>query len=189
MGNVPEQYHHTPEDSPQTSPQATPDAGPGAASTVVGWREWVSLPHVQVTWIKAKVDTGAKSSSLHAFDLRGFDRDGHDWVRFTVHPWQSGPQDATTVELPVYDRRSVRSSSGHAEDRVVVKMPLVLAGRTVQAEVTLTDRDDMGFRMLVGREALQQGFLVDPAASYLGPVPEREVRRRNWGKRAQEGRD
>lgn len=168
---MPEQYHHT------------PGADPSApASTHVGWREWVALPAAPVPWIKAKVDTGAKTSSLHAFDLRPLDRDGHDWVRFTVHPWQATPQDAVTLELPVHDRRSIRSSSGHQEDRIVVEMPLVLVGRQIQAEVTLTDRDEMGFRMLIGREALAQGFLVDPAASYLGGRPPREVRRRNWGR-------
>lgn len=150
--------------------------------SVVGWREWVQLPGVGVPWIKAKIDTGAKTSSVHAFDLRTFDRGGRDWVRFAVHPWQSSAEDEVVVELPVHDARSVRSSSGHSETRYVVLLPLVLAGREVQAEVTLTDRDEMGFRMLVGREALVQGFLVDPAQSYVGGRPERAVRRRNWGK-------
>lgn len=150
--------------------------------TIVGWREWVSLPGTGVDWMKAKVDTGAKTSSLHAFDLRTFDRDGHDWVRFSIHPWQATAEDAVVVERPVHDSRSVRSSSGHAEQRYVVLLPLVLAGREVDAEVTLTDRDELGFRMLVGREALVQGYLVDPALSYAGGRPKRSVRRRNWGK-------
>lgn len=150
--------------------------------SVVGWREWVRLPLVGVDWIKAKVDTGAKTSSLHAFDLRTVDRDGHDWVRFGIHPWQATAEDEVVVELPVHDARTVRSSSGHAEERYVVLLPLVLGGRTVPAEVTLTGRDEMGFRMLVGREALVQGFLVDPAQSYLGGRPPRALRRRNWGR-------
>ncbi|WP_131106210.1 ATP-dependent zinc protease family protein [Ornithinimicrobium sufpigmenti] len=150
--------------------------------TVVGWREWVRLPEVGVDWVKAKVDTGAKTSSLHAFDLRTFDRDGHDWVRFVVHPWQATAEDEVVVELPVHDSRTVRSSSGHAEERYVVLLPVVLGGRTVPAEVTLTGRDEMGFRMLVGREVLVQGYLVDPARSYLGGRPPRELRRRNWGR-------
>lgn len=171
MGDVPEQYHHTPGSSHTH-----------LASTHVGWREWVALPTAPVPWIKAKVDTGAKTSSLHAFDLRTVDRDGHDWVRFTIHPWQATPEDEVTLELPVHDRRSIRSSSGHEEDRIVVQMPISLVGREVLAEITLTDRDEMGFRMLIGRQALAQGFLVDPAASYLGGRPPREVRRRNWGR-------
>ncbi len=152
------------------------------APTVVGWREWVRLDPVGVPWIKAKVDTGARTSSLHAFHLQRYDRDGHPWVRFDVHPWQASEQDSVTVELPLHDVRTVRSSSGHAETRYVVLVRLVLAHRPVDAEVTLTDRDEMGFRMLVGREALVQGFLVDPSASYAGGRPERAVRRRNWGK-------
>ena len=149
---------------------------------VVGWREWVRIDAVGVPWIKAKVDTGARTSSLHAFDLRTYEVEGRPWVRFDVHPWQAGAADAVTVELPVHDERVVRSSSGHEETRYVVLLQLVLGHRSVEAEVTLTDRDEMGFRMLVGREALVQGFLVDPALSYAGGRPERTVRRRNWGR-------
>ena len=150
--------------------------------TVVGWREWVQIPQVDVPWIKAKIDTGAKTSAIHAFDLRSFDRDGRDWVSFAVHPWQATAQDEVAVELPVHDSRSVRSSSGHEEQRYVVRLPVVLGGREVPVEVTLTDRDEMGFRMLIGREALVQGYVVDPARSYTGGRPERAVRRKNWGK-------
>lgn len=151
-------------------------------STVVGWREWVRLPALGVPWIKAKIDTGAKTSSLHAFELTPLERDGAPWVRFSIHPWQATALDAAEVELPVHDERAVRSSSGHAETRYVVLLPLTLAGREVLAEVTLTDRDEMGFRMLVGREALVRGFLVDPARSYVGGRPARAIRRRNWGR-------
>jgi hypothetical protein len=149
---------------------------------VVGWREWVRADALGVPWIKAKIDTGAKTSSLHAFDLRTGKVDGEERVRFTVHPWQASAEDAVEVDLPVHDRRDVRSSSGHSETRYVVLLPLVLGGREVDAEVTLTDRDEMGFRMLVGREALVQGFVVDPSRSYAGGRPERAVRRRNWGR-------
>lgn len=150
--------------------------------TVIGWREWVRLDSVGVPWVKAKVDTGARTSSLHAFDLQRHDLDGHPWVRFDVHPWQATAEDSVTVELPVHDVRTVRSSSGHEETRYVVLVQLVLGQRSVEAEVTLTDRDEMGFRMLIGREALVQGFLVDPALSYAGGRPGRAVRRRNWGR-------
>lgn len=135
-----------------------------------------------VPWIKAKVDTGAKTSSLHAFDLQEFARDGECWVRFHIHPWQATDEDAVPVELPVLDRRPVRSSSGHVEERYVVRMRMTLARRRITAEVTLTDRDEMGFRMLIGREALAQGFLVDARQSYAGPRPKRATRRRNWGR-------
>jgi hypothetical protein len=134
-----------------------------------------------VEWIKAKLDTGARSSSVHAFDVQELQRDGRAWVRFSIRPWQRSEEDAVQHECPVHDRRLVRSSSGHAEERYVVLMDLRLLGETVTAEVTLSSRDEMGFRMLVGREALRQGFLVDSGRSYLGGRPQRAVRRRNRG--------
>lgn len=135
-----------------------------------------------VPWIKAKVDTGARTSSLHAFDLEEVVVEGRDHVSFTIHPWQATDEDAVGLTLPVHDRRSVRSSSGHAEDRIVVLMRLTLARRRITAEVTLTDRDEMGFRMLVGRQALEQAFLVDSRLSYAGGRPARATRRKNWGR-------
>lgn len=137
---------------------------------------------VGVPWIKAKIDTGAKTSSLHAFDLQEYAREDERWVRFHIHPWQATDADAVPVELPVHDRRPVRSSSGHVEERHVVRLRLTLARRRITAEVTLTDRDEMGFRMLIGREALAQGYLVDSRLSYAGARPRRATRRRNWGR-------
>lgn len=151
------------------------------SSTLTGWREWVRLQGLGVPWIKAKIDTGAQTSALHATDIAEFERDGASWVRFTVHPWQESEADATVVELPVHDRRVVRSSSGHAQERPVVLADVQLAGREVHAELTLTDRDEMVFRMLIGRELLRQGFIVDSAASFAGGKPPRGVRRRNRG--------
>lgn len=148
-------------------------------TSAVGWREWVGLPGVGVEWLKAKVDTGARTSSLHAFALEDFERDGEEWVRFEVHPWQRSSSDAVVVEVPVHDRRTVRSSSGHSQDRVVVRLDLRLLDRVVPAEVTLTRRDEMGFRMLIGREVLQQGYVVDVSTSYRGGRPGRDVRRSN----------
>ena len=155
---------------------------PSHSNTIVGWREWVSLPGVGVPWIKAKVDTGARTSSLHAFDLEELRRGEVPTVRFGVHPWQNSDEDAVIVECPVHDRRSVRSSSGHTEERIVVLMDVVLMGRTMTAEVTLTNRDEMGFRMLIGREALRQGFIVDSARSFVGGRAPRGIRRRNRGR-------
>ena len=156
--------------APPTSPQ------------VAGWREWVSLPGLDVEWIKAKLDTGARTSSLHAEDIEEIERDGQAWLRYTVLPWQDSAEDKVRIESPLLDQREVRSSSGHAEERHVVAVDIRLLDRTVTAEVTITNRDDMGFRMLVGREALRQGFLVDSARSYLGPRPKLAVRRRNRGR-------
>ena len=150
--------------------------------TLAGWREWVSLPDVGVPWLKAKLDTGARSSALHVFDPTEIEKDGRPWVRFGVRPWQESEDDAVVAECPVLDVRSVRSSSGHSEERYVVAMQLRLLERTITVEMTLGQRDEMGFRMLVGREALRQGFVVDPARSYLGGRPPLSTRRRNRGR-------
>ena len=99
-----------------------------------------------------------------------------------MQPWQHAAGEGRIIELPLHDKRWVRSSSGHAEERLVVVMDVRLAGKTVPAEVTLTSRDEMAFRMLIGREALQKGFLVDSGASFLGGKPPREIRRRNRGR-------
>ncbi|MFK0401048.1 ATP-dependent zinc protease [Microbacterium sp. NPDC090225] len=152
------------------------------SNTFTGWREWVSLPDLGVDWLKAKIDTGARTSSLHAFDIHEFEQDGAPWVRFKVKPWQDSQADAVVVESPVHDRRAVRSSSGHAQERLVVELLIRLVDREVLAEVTLSNRDEMGFRMLIGREALRQGFSVDPARSFLGGRAPREARRRNRGR-------
>jgi len=150
-----------------------------AAPRTVGWREWVALPGIPVPWIKVKVDTGARSSSLHAFDIEELPGDR---VRFQVHPWQDSDRDAATAECAVHDRRIVRSSTGHTQERIVVLTPITLAGVTVDAEVTLSNRDQMGFRMLVGRQALRQAFLVDPARSFTAGRAPKEIRRRNRGR-------
>ena len=152
------------------------------SNTLAGWREWVSLPDVGVPWIKAKLDTGARTSAIHAYDVEAGERDGEAWVRFRIRPWQDSVEDEVLAELPVHDRRRVRSSSGHVEDRYVVQMRLLLLGREVTGEFTLSNRDQMGFRMLVGREVLRQGFAVDARRSFLGGRAPKLVRRRNRGR-------
>jgi hypothetical protein len=152
---------------------------PRRGPIVAGWREWVGLTSIGIPWIKVKLDTGARSSALHAFDIEELPGGR---VRFSVHPWQDSDADAQTVECDVHDRRVVRSSTGHTQERIVVLLEIALAGRTVVAETTLSNRDQMGFRMLVGREALRQGFLVDPARSFMGGRAPREIRRRNRGR-------
>ena len=155
---------------------------PADSRAVVGWREWVALPQAGVDWVKAKIDTGARSSSIHAFDLESFEKDGQEWVRFSIHPWQKSDEDHVELSLPVLDRREVRSSNGQTAQRYAVALDVTLAGQTITTEMTLSNRDEMGFRMLIGREALERGFLVDSAISYAGGKPRRAVRRRNWGK-------
>lgn len=149
--------------------------------TLIGWREWVALPDWEVDHLKAKIDTGARTSSLHAFGLEWFDRGGAPWVRFELHPWQHSTADASIAEAAVVATRDIKSSSGNVDHRPVVHTTLVVAGHPVTAEITLTRRDEMGFRMLVGREALRRRFIVDAGASYLGGRPDRAIRRKNRG--------
>lgn len=145
----------------------------------VGWREWVGLPDLGVEWTKAKVDTGALSSSLHAFDLEHVDVNSKGWVRFSVHPWQGSDLDAIPVEYPVVDERLVRSSTGDEQIRPVIRTSVTLGHQQRLIDITLTRRDAMGFRMLLGRQALRHGILVDPRHSYRVGRPPLEIRRRN----------
>ncbi len=138
-----------------------------AQKAVIGWREWVSLPDLAIAHIKAKVDTGAKTSALHAFYVQPFERDGMPWVRFGVHPLQSTAEQVIECEAPVKDVRRVTDSGGHAEMRPVIETTLVLQGETRLIELTLTDRENMMFRMLLGRSALKRRFVVDSGKSFL----------------------
>jgi len=136
-------------------------------SIIVGWREWVALPDLGLPAVKAKVDTGAKTSSLHAFDLETFREGGRERVRFGVHPLQENEQLTVWAEADVVDERHVTSSSGHEELRVVIRTPLRLGDLTWPVEITLTDRRSMRLRMLLGREALDGQLLVDASVSFL----------------------
>ena len=137
------------------------------AKAIIGWREWVALPELGVVVIKAKIDTGARSSALHAFEIEPFDQDGQPWVRFQVHPHQRDDQTVVTAIAPLLDCRAVRSSTGHAQLRPTILTPVRVGNVIWPIELTLTNRDVMGFRLLLGRQALRQRFWVDPARSYL----------------------
>lgn len=134
---------------------------------IIGWREWVSLPKLGISAIKAKIDTGARSSAIHASEMEIYRSRGRDMVRFTVQPFQRNNRDRIVAEVELFDRRKVRSSSGEAKIRPVILTELMLMGRRKSIELTLIDRSDMGFRMLLGREAIRGDFVVDPNRSYL----------------------
>jgi len=133
---------------------------------VLGWREWASLPAFAVDAIKVKLDTGARTSSLHAFDLDRFERAGHEMVRFEVHPKQRSSEGAVPVEARIIDERWVRNSGGQRELRPVIETDVTIGGRSWPIELTLTRRDDMGFRMLLGRQGIRGRALVDPGGSF-----------------------
>lgn len=147
----------------------------------VGWREWVGLPGLGIDAVKAKVDTGAATSCLHAIHIRRYHGPEGERVRFQVHPLQRRTNVTVSCDAALLEERVVTSSTGHRERRLVIRTPLVVAGRRFAIELTLTNRDSMGFRMLIGRRAMKGRLLVDPGASYLAGAadseqPQRRIR-------------
>ena len=140
----------------------------------IGWREWVALPDLGVKEIKAKVDTGADNSSLHAFDLERFTEAGREMVRFELHPHQRKKKPSVSCVAEVVGERMVKNPGGRAEKRPVIRTTLVVAGEEIEALINLTTRDEMTFRMLLGRRTVRRNFVVDPGRSYLGERPSRQ---------------
>lgn len=136
----------------------------------IGWREWLALPGLGLPAIKAKIDTGARTSALHAWKIEPFSEGGAPWVRFHMHPVQRRTDISIACLAPVVDRRMVRDSGGHAERRYVIESEVELGGQRWAIEITLTDRDTMRFRMLLGRQAIG-GVCVRAGDSFLTARP------------------
>ncbi len=135
---------------------------------VIGWREWVELPGLKIKEVKAKVDTGARSSSLHAYDITTHNRRGEEFVKFVVHPEQGSSKTSINCRAKVLEYRKIKSSNGQTELRPVIVTNVRLMGLEWPIEITLTNRDEMGFRMLLGRESIRKKFYVDSGSSFIG---------------------
>lgn len=133
---------------------------------VIGWREWVSLPELGIPLIKAKIDTGARTSALHAFALQPFKEDNKEKIRFDIHPLQNNVKEVVTCVADVIDKRWITDSGGHSEERYVISSLLRLGDQVWPIEITLTERDTMLFRMLLGRKAIRKRFMVNPGRSF-----------------------
>ncbi|MBK5197228.1 MAG: ATP-dependent zinc protease [Methyloceanibacter sp.] len=144
----------------------------------IGWREWVGLPDLRVGAIKAKIDTGARTSALHAYRIEPFRRGGALWLRFELHPIQRSEAMKVTCEAHAIDERTVRNSGGGVERRYIITTLLKLGDATWPIELALANRDQMGFRMLLGRTALQGRALIEPGRSYLLSAHSARPRRR-----------
>lgn len=140
---------------------------------VIGWREYIKLPELGVDQIKVKVDTGARSSSLHAFGIEEFMKGADEWVRFKICPDQHSSKKVILAEAKILECRWVKNSGGKQTRRFVIETEMKLLGIHVPIELTLANRDEMGFRMLLGRQAIRRRFLMDPGGSFYGGRPRR----------------
>ncbi|WOD09216.1 ATP-dependent zinc protease [Marinomonas sp. GJ51-6] len=134
---------------------------------IIGSDEWCAFPSLNIPAIKARVDSGAKTSSLHAINIQRFMKDEEHWVQFEVHPLKGNRKTTVHCEAPLIDQRVIKSSSGDKEKRPVISTLLSLGEKTWNVEVTLTNRDSMGYRMLLGREAMNGHVLIDPQGECL----------------------
>ncbi|MBA9075071.1 ribosomal protein S6--L-glutamate ligase [Flavobacterium gossypii] len=146
-----------------------------ANKVILGSEEWCSFPELGIPTIKARVDSGAKTSALHAVNIAPFVKDGENWVKFDINPIQNNLKTIIHCEAPLVDKRIVKSSSGFREQRYVIRTTLDFGENKWPIEMTLTNRDSMGFRMLLGREAMSGRVLVDPEQKYLLGQPSSET--------------
>ncbi len=138
-----------------------------AEPLILGWREWCALPELGIPAIKAKVDTGAKTSALHTFGIEPYSEGGASWVRFYVHPLQRNESVVCECAAPVVDEREVTDSGGHREVRYIIETRFEVGGQSRRIEMSLTNRDTMRFRMLLGRKAMAGEVAVYPEKSFL----------------------
>ncbi|MDC7125523.1 MAG: RimK/LysX family protein [Spirochaetales bacterium] len=147
--------------------------------TPLGWKEWVSFPDWEIDYIKAKVDTGAQTSTLHAEEMTIFNIDKKIMVKFKIYPWQNNKENGKEVTTEVITFRKIRSSSGCLEKRPVIKTTISVADKTFETELTLTNRQLMGFRMLIGRRTLDKKFVITTAKSCLGKKAPKNIIKSN----------
>jgi hypothetical protein len=136
-------------------------------NAIIGWKEWIGLPDLGIPAVKAKIDTGARTSALHIFDLEEFVANGRRMVRFGIQPLQRRKDIQRFCEAPVLETRRVKDSGGHIEKRYVIRTTAVMGAVSWPIDITLTNRDLMLFRMLLGRKAIENRFLIDPGRLYL----------------------
>jgi hypothetical protein len=134
---------------------------------LIGWREYLNLPQLGIEKVKAKIDTGARTSALHAFNVKTINQENKTWVNFEVHPIQRNSQITVNCLAPLLEYREVKNSGGHAQNRPVILTEIKLGQYLWEIELTLTNRDLMGFRMLLGRQAIRKRFLVETGRSYF----------------------
>lgn len=145
---------------------------------IIGWQEWVSLPDLGVPVICAKTDTGAKTSSIHAYHIQIYNKQGIEWVRFELHPLQRNKRIKLQCSAPVHDVRKVKSSNGEVEERPVILTPLSIGGKEWVIELNLTNRDYMGCRMLIGREAMGNKVMINPSNMFLhGKISKKDAKK------------
>lgn len=141
--------------------------------SMVGWKEYIALPDLGIDRLKCKVDTGAKNSALHAFEIEEFCRQGEKWIRFKLHMSKKDLNKIRTCEAKVFDKRTVSDSGGNLTERYFIRTTMKIGSKTIKAQLSLTSRDTMAFKMLLGRTALRKAeFVVDPAAEFLQGKPQ-----------------
>lgn len=134
---------------------------------LIGWREYLTLPQFNISYIKAKIDTGARTSALHAYNITEYSEGDRTMIKFQVHPIQRETHTTVDCIAPLLEYRKVTNSGGHGQIRPVIITEVKLGKYQWEIELTLTNRDVMGFRMLLGREAIRRRFLVDTSHSFL----------------------